>query len=139
LRAGLEQLRDRADERELFIAADSVASRDLWSAKARTLGFTPWSAPSVDHDRTRASAGPDALLDWRLLSASLGLVYTRASSFGEEAAVASGHADACVPLSAPTSRQRIRAASALGRAAVTYPHRRGWLTRTEGTLPTEES
>ncbi len=139
VRAGLEQLLAATPERALFVAADSPAGRDRWSAVAKSLGFDPWSARGIDHDRTRAGAGQGALLDWRLLGASKGLVYTRASSFGEEAAVTTGRPEACIALSATAGRQRARAAADVGRAAITYPHRHGWFGRVGGTLPAEES
>ena len=126
IRAGLQQLADSTDERSLFIAADSAESRDRWTVEASVLGFTPWSVPSIDHDRSSAAAGRDAMLDWRLLGHATALVYTAASSFGEEAAVATGNFAGCIPLSATPSRQRARSAAQLGRAAATYPRRKGW-------------
>ena len=140
IRAGLDRLRDLTAERSLFIAADTAVGRDRWSSEADSLGFRPWSAREIDFDRSNAGSGVDALLDWRLLGASRGVVYTGASSFGEEAAIATGHLEACVPLSATSGRQRVRAASELGRAAITYPRRQGWLGgSTRDTLPAEES
>jgi hypothetical protein len=126
VRDGLLALADATDERSLFIAADSAASRDRWSDEAAVLGFSPWSVVAVEHDRSMPHAGRDAMLDWRLLGASSALVYTAASSFGEEAAVATGNVEGCIPLSATASRQRLRAAATVGRAAATYPRRKGW-------------
>ncbi len=126
IRDGLTALADSTDERSLFIAADSEDGRDRWAAEAAVLGFAPWSVQAVDHDRGKATAGLDAMLDWRLLGRSRALVYTAASSFGEEAAVATGNLGGCFPLSATASRQRARTAAQLGRAAATYPRRKGW-------------
>ena len=139
IRRGLQALADASDERELFVAADSPESRDRWSDEAAGLGFQPWSPAAIDHDRTRAEAGRDAMLDWRLLGHATALVYPAASSFGEEAAVATGHVTACIPLTASESRQRVRGIGELGRSALTYPTRRGWLRRADGTLPAEET
>jgi hypothetical protein len=132
IRDGLTALAGSTDERSLFIAADSPASRDRWADEAAVLGFSPWSAQAVDHDRSHAAAGLDAMLDWRLLGRSQALVYTAASSFGEEAAVATGNVGGCFPLSATASRQRARIAAQLGRAAATYPRRKGWWGSSEG-------
>lgn len=132
LRDGLRALADSTDERSLFVAADSATSRDRWSDEAAVLGFSPWSVSAVEHDRSQPHAGRDAMLDWRLLGRATGLVYTAASSFGEEAAVATGNVAGCIPLSATPARQRARGAAALGRAAVTYPRRRGWWGRSGG-------
>ena len=126
IRGGLSALADSTDERRLFIAADSAAGRDRWSDEAASLGFSPWSVAGMDHDRSQSSAGRDAMLDWRLLGRSSALVYTAASSFGEEAAVATGNFAQCLPLSAASARQRARRSAELGRAVATYPRRKGW-------------
>ena len=97
IRAGLSALADSTEERSLFIAADSGDSRDRWSDEAAVLGFVPWSVRAIDHDRGKATAGLDAMLDWRLLGRSRAIVYTAASGFGEEAAVATGNVGGCFP------------------------------------------
>ena len=139
IRRGLQTLAATSDERHLFVAADSPESRDRWSDEATVLGFEPWSLAAIDHDRTRAEAGRDAMLDWRLLGHANALVYPAASSFGEEAAVATGHFASCIPLAASEYRQRARGVGDLGRSALSYPKRKGWLGGTDGTLPPEES
>lgn len=129
IRTGLLALADSSAERSLFIAADSPQSRDLWRDSASALGFVPWSVSAIDHDRSKAATGRDAMLDWRLLGHSQALVYTAASSFGEEAAVATGNVTACVPLAATVLRQRVRRAASVLRAISTYPERHAWWGR----------
>jgi hypothetical protein len=132
IRDGLQQLSETTDERSLFVAADTPQGRDHWSREAADLGFSPWSVSAIDHDRSAASAGRDAMLDWRLLGHSTALVYTAASSFGEEAAVATGNFADCIPLAATPARQKARAGAQLGRAAITYPRRKGWWGVSDG-------
>jgi len=128
LRCGLQRLLDSTGQTRLFIAADTADSRDRWADIAQRMGFAPWWATSVEHDRSRPSAGTDAIVDWRLLGAAESLVYTTTSSFGHEAAVATGHFANCIPLAATPARQRARAGLDLARVAVTYPVRH-WLHR----------
>ena len=123
IREGLGRLRDSCTERSLFVAADTPESRDQWSTIAADFGFAPWSAMSVNHDRAHVGSGRDALVDWRLLGGSSALIYPSSSSFGEEAAVATGNLDGCIGLSASLVRQRVRVAARMGRSAITYPSR----------------
>ncbi len=108
----------------VFVAADTPEGRVQWLAELELLGLSGWSAPEPNLDRSTAGAGVDAMVDWRVLSRSRGIVYSRASSFGEEAAVAADVVEVSTPLSASDGLQRTRRAAALGRALMTYPRRR---------------
>lgn len=134
LRSALAELRDANEQRSLFIAADTIEAHDHWASVTRSLGFQPWRVDAVEFDRSRVGAGRDAMVDWILLGRAQAIVYSQASSFGEEAAVATGNAEACIALSANASRQRLRDGLGLARAALTYPSRHGWpgFTATRG-------
>lgn len=122
--AALDSLRRAHETSSLFIAADTAKAREEWARVAQAKGFEPWWAPDVDWDRGRESAGVSAMVDWRLLARSEALVFPAASSFSSEAAVASGHADRCLALTAPGYVQRWRAGRALVHSARGYPARR---------------
>lgn len=124
LRAAIIALADRTGVRSVFIAADTTAARRRWLGEVAALGLSGWAAPEPELDRSSARAGVDALVDWRVLGRSMALVYSRESSFGEEAAVSTGFGCPSIPLAASTPHQRSRLAAAIGRAAVTYPQRR---------------
>ncbi|MCF8526187.1 MAG: hypothetical protein K9G24_01755 [Candidatus Nanopelagicales bacterium] len=124
VRDAIVTLADRTGVTSVFIAADSVSARLRWLEEVATVGLEGWSASEPELDRSSARAGVDAMVDWRLLGLSMGVVYSRESSFGEEAAIAVDAGRTSIPLSAGQARQRSRMAVALGRSAVGYPHRR---------------
>lgn len=64
-----------------------------------------------------------ALVDWRILSSASRVVFFSESSFGEEAAVASGHFDESVGLAPSRMRGHVLRATTHVRNAVTYPSR----------------
>lgn len=130
LRSALTTLRDTSRTRTLFVAADTADAHERWASITRSLGLESWRVASVDLDRSRVGAGQDAMVDWLLLGHAQAIVYSQSSSFGQEAAVATGNADACIAVSATALRQRVRDGLGLGRAAVTYPSRHGWMSFT---------
>lgn len=121
--AALDDLRRSCETSSLFIAADTAEAREHWAHVAGAKGFQPWWAPDVDWDRAQESSGVSALVDWRLLAGCEALVYPAASSFSSEAAVASGHADRCIALTAPAHVQRWRARRDFVRSALGYQAR----------------
>lgn len=124
LRAAVAGLRDQTNLSRLFVAADSSGARAQWHGIARELGMQPWSASDGPVERDSPHSALDAMLDWRLLGAATGLVYSSASSFGHEAATMIGVPERVIGLSAPVRQQRVRAAQQLARSAVRYPARR---------------
>lgn len=120
----LTELRASSDLAELFIAADSAETLEFWTATTHALGFQPWSASRISRERTSAGAGVDALVDWRLLSNSQCLVFSAVSTFAEEAAVASGHRDLAIALTASPTTQRVRVIKRRLASLVTYPRRK---------------
>jgi hypothetical protein len=124
IRAAIGTLAQQTGLRSVFVAADTDEARERWLAELADLELTGWAAPDPALDRSTARAGVDAMIDWRVLGRSRALVYSRASSFGEEAAVAADAVQLSVPLTASGPLQRSRRAAAAGRSLVTYPRRR---------------
>ena len=123
IKEGLRALAASGAPSSLFIAADSPKGRETWVRESSALGFQPWTRATVTLDRADPRAGIDALADWRVMSRAEAIVHPRASTFSEEASVASGHHDRAIPLSASMQRQRLRAAAAATHSALTYPQR----------------
>lgn len=122
--AAVSELHSITGLSSIFVAADTAESLHVWQERCRSLGLEPWTAGTTDHGRDSIAAGVDALIEWQVLGRSSGLVFSDASSFGAEAAVAAGDVP-LMPLSATQARQRVRAARNLIRAALTYPLRHG--------------
>ena len=114
----VEQLRDRSGVTSLFVAADTRSALDEWVDRALELDLAPWSASTTQFDRGQVEAGRQAIVDWILLGHAQASVYSAASSFAEEAAVASGHVEDSIALAASATRQAVRQWHRLGRAAV---------------------
>jgi len=92
---------ERATQRsEVFIAADTAGAVQWWKHRISDRGFAAWSLQHEHRDRSDEHAGIDALIDWRLLAASEGIVFTQSSTFGREAAVASGTLDSSLGIEA---------------------------------------
>lgn len=71
---------------QVFIASDDFRALDHWIPRLKKLGLHAWSASPPASNTYRAAA--PALIDWRLLTLSKGVVFFQESSFGEESAVA---------------------------------------------------
>lgn len=124
IRRALIALRDRTGINAVFISADSSRARVAWERTALHLGLAPWTSGSEDFDRSRVRAGQDALVDWIILGRAVASIYSESSSFGGEAAVASGSQAMSLPLRASLVVQHVRRARAFTASAVTYPRRR---------------
>jgi len=122
----LKGLREQSSTEEIFVASDTPKIRGRWHKLSRDLGFEPWSAAAADLSRADPRSAWDALVDWRLLSNSQEMVYFAASSFAEEACVASGHFDEGMGLRASSLRKSWVKAQEWSRAVRTYPQRHGW-------------
>ena len=107
----------------VFVATDSPNELPWWKSELEGLGLTPWCVDGAQVSRQDPRAALSALIDWRLLSKSDGVVYFSESSFGEEAAVASGFFDSSVGLRASGGRTLWVKIQTLLVAAVTYPRR----------------
>lgn len=128
IESALEHLGERTNLNTVFLAADTPEARRVWQERLVSLGNNTWTAPTHDHARDSRRASIEALVEWRILGHAQGLVYSAQSSFGAEAAVAAGNVPA-YPLIASGWQRRSRSIQGLGRAAVTYPKRHGWLNR----------
>lgn len=104
----LMQLRDDRTDSSLFVAADTADSRSLWLETAQSLGFHAWASQATVFERGEVTAGVDAIVDWIVLGESRRLIYARESSFGAEAAVASGHWNESIPLHATATTRTLR-------------------------------
>lgn len=124
IQSALDQLGAKTNVHSLFVAADTEQALRQWSTTVVQQGFSPWDSGTSTFDRAEAEAGVGALVDWIVLGRSRALVYSAASSFGEEAAVATGYSSDCLGLSASAARQRWRGLKAEARSAVSYPTRR---------------
>lgn len=117
---------------DVFIAADSHQARQDWLERVAALGLHPWSTGKIVFDRGESEAGVDAIVDWIVLGSAQAVVYSAASSFGREAAVAADDTGTSVGLHASATRQQVRAALTLGKSVVTFPSRR-WRTPQGGS------
>lgn len=124
IRVALRSLSVRTGVSDVFLAADTLGARRRWRDEIERLNLRPWSASDPDLNRSSAGAGVDALADWVLLSQTQGVIYSKESSFGEEAVIAGGSSAVSVPLTAPAWIRKYRRTATLARTALTYPQRR---------------
>ena len=121
IREALSAVRDDV-EGNVYIAGDDLTKVAEWRKWLDRHGWNSW----VNETRQAGDAQSrkaNALVDWRILGAAHRLVYFAESSFGEEAAVASGHFDESCGLECNRVRSiAVRGAAHL-RNLVTYPSR----------------
>lgn len=122
--AAVNRLSELESASSVFVAADSPETRDEWIRRLQRAGLEPWSQGLHSIDRASQSAAVDALSDWRILARARALVYFQESSFGEEAAVASGAFDTSIGLRASSARLLSNWTRYHLRNLVTYPKRR---------------
>ena len=124
----VEAVADATGVRRVFIASDTTDSRARWTQRVRAVGLDPWSVDPGEYPRSDPRSALGALIDWRILGGSAAMVYFAASSFAEEAAVASGHVDDSIGLETNKGRAALLAAAQWAKAAATYPQRH-WVKR----------
>ena len=125
----LVQIWDRSQTNSLFVASDTPSARGSWMRRAKDLGLDAWSFDAQHYPRSDARGAHGALIDWRILGRSQSMVYFAASSFAEEAAVASGHYADSVGLATSVSRSVVVKGRRYVDSLLTYPWRHGWLGR----------
>ena len=109
----------------VFLASDSLKERVYWQKLLPTLGIFPWV---LETENCSEHAGAQlALADWRVLGRSQALVYFAKSSFGYEAAVASGKFTECTALEPNKLVSAGVQAKSLLVNVLSAPKRRGWL------------
>ena len=121
IREALSALRDDV-EGNVYIAGDDLSKVAEWRSWLDQHGWNTWvneTSQAADVESRKA----DALVDWRILGAAHRLVYFAESSFGEEAAVASGHFDDSLGLECNRMRSIAVRSAAHFRNLVTYPSR----------------
>lgn len=121
IREALSVVRDDV-EGNVYIAGDDLSKVAEWRKWLDQHGWNTWvneTSQAADVESRKA----DALVDWRILGAAHRLLYFAESSFGEEAAVASGCFDESRGLEC--NRVRSIAVTTAGhlRNLVTYPSR----------------
>ena len=126
--AAVQQLTKDSGLSSIFVAADTSAALVEWQQILGDMGLEAWTAGTSDHARDSVEAGIAALIEWQVLGRSRGVVFSAASSFGAEAAVAAGDVPA-FRLTAKPSLLRARTAREWLRAGATYPLRHGPLAR----------
>ena len=119
----VKQLSKSTGVKSLFVAADTQRARQEWMHRALALDLHPWSTAPVDAPRSDPRSAWGALVDWRLLTRSAGMVYFAASSFAEEAAVASGAFDVGIGLRSGPLRKAFMRCREYTHAALTYRER----------------
>jgi len=125
--AAVSQLVEQTGVLRVFIASDSAPEREWWRGKLRGMGLDAWSY--LSQSPARSAGGAElAMIDWRILSRTSGCVFFSESSYGYEAAVASGCFESSISLDPnPLVRMRVRLR---GHATniVSAPKRRGWIS-----------
>ena len=119
----LRRLHSHSGVSSLFIASDTRRERDRWLARASSLGLRPWCADRGIFLRTDEAGAYTAMVDWRLLTRAKASVYFAASSFAEEAVVASGGFSASSGLRAGPERIAWNRCRKFVRDGLTYPRR----------------
>ena len=125
--AAVHDMHRRTGLRDVFVATETLDARHAWEKELRDMGLQPWVAHTRSHERNSTTAGIDAMVEWRVLGNASALIFSAASSFGAEAAVAAGDIPTS-PLQASAWRQRTRDYGAFARSALSYPRRHGWIT-----------
>jgi hypothetical protein len=123
----VRELVQRTGASSVFVASDVRAERERWLAKVRATGLNAWSMDPGDFPRSDPRSATGALVDWRILTRSAGLVYFAESSFAEEAAVASAGLDVSIGLPASRTQGALARGAEYANGALTYPRRHGWL------------
>ena len=108
----------------VFLASDSLEERMYWQKLLPTLGIFPWV---LETENFSEHAGAQlALADWRVLGRSQAVVYFAKSSFGYEAAVASGKFTESIALEPNKLVSAGVQAKSLLVNVLSAPKRRGW-------------
>jgi hypothetical protein len=111
----------------VFVASDSRQEREHWCQIISGLGLFPWVVETGSVPSSEFMGDVLALIDWRILTKARATVFFAESSFGYEAAVASGNFDQSVAL-APNSLVSLGVqVRGVVQNLLGAPKRRGWL------------
>ena len=106
----------------LFLCGDDQKRLANWERNLVDQGWNVQVNRAPQHSAL-SERPATALVDWRILSSAARVVYFAESSFGEEAAVASGYFNESEGLAPNRVRAQVLRATAHLRNAVTYPSR----------------
>jgi hypothetical protein len=107
----------------VFIATDTPTELPWWQERLRRVGISTWWNSGKELSPGVSGTAEQALIDWRLLGRSRGVVYFAESSFGEEAAVTAGCETSSFALSPSAARTYFIKLREYVNAAITYPKR----------------
>jgi len=125
--AAIGQVQSKTGVSKVFIASDSRVERDYWAQRLSADGHECWWHQTVGARRDQESGVIAALADWRTLGTSRAVVFFTESTFGYEAAVATGNFSDSIGLAPSTLLSRWIRTRILLTNIVTAPKRRGWL------------
>ena len=125
--AAIRQVQSKTGVSKVFIASDSRVERDYWAQRLSADGHECWWHQSAGAPRDRATGVIAALADWRTLGTSRSVVFFTESTFGYEAAVATGNFADSIGLAPSALLSRWIRTRVLLTNIVTTPKRRGWL------------
>ena len=119
---------ERTGVNRVFIASDSTRERERWLSTLGNSGLDAWSySPKLVSTPKVNPAVVMALIDWRILGKTAGSVFFTESSYGYEAAVASGNFETSLALD-PNHFVRLRVGVSNHVKNLTGARkRRGWL------------
>lgn len=123
LKKALRALVATPGSHRLFVAADTNEAKRFWAEYAQALGIDAWSFTDMQLDRANSLAVIDAMTDWVTLGHSQALIYSATSSFGEEAAVATGNYEGSVGITASRLLMTYRDLRKLASNAIAYLQR----------------
>lgn len=127
IRRACLQLGSESGISRIFVAGDSYKENERWLEELEAFGFNVWSARDIAHFADGMRDGVSALVDWRTLSACERIVFFTESSFGYEAAVATGKFESSIGLS-PNPLVTIRTRLGYHLSNIwSAPRRRGWI------------
>lgn len=127
IKKAIVQLTEKTGIRSVFIASDAKKESYRWKEILDSLGIDNWCLETSKDSNAFPERGVEAFVDWRLLTRSEGIVYFSASSFGVEAAVASGKMAQSIALAPSDSIRLKNRAATLWSALYRYPINHGWI------------
>jgi hypothetical protein len=111
----------------VFVASDSRKEREHWCEILSGLGLFPWVVEKDFVPHAEFTGDVLALIDWRILATAQATVYFAESSFGYEAAIASGNFDQSVALPPNSLLSLGVQLRGVVQNLLGAPKRRGWL------------
>jgi hypothetical protein len=127
IKRAVVNLCERTGIDRVFVASDSLKEREHWCETLSGFGLFPWVIENDFVPHTEFTGDVLALIDWQFLVTAQATVYFAESSFGYEAAVASGNFDQSVALSPNMLLSLGVQVRGVVQNLLDAPKRRGWL------------